>query len=209
GDTGVGDQGDTGAGTQGDTGTDGDTGAATDGDTGIQGDTGAGGGGGAWQKTFDLADLQALETNFAPLEKVSGTNIEKLIRAFDDTTEEYANGKFKVPGDVDTGGTVTFRAYVMAKAAVASKNVALTFGHTARNDSEDFDVAYTDEAIDDQAIDATQDDLTEITWTETVSNLAWAADDMVYFRISRPPATTTNLAGDMYWETFSVEIPRA
>ena len=155
-------------------------------------------------------DLSALETNFAVLEKVTGTNVKVMVRSFDDTTEEFANESFEVPGDVSTTGsdTVTFRAYVMAKTAVASKNVKLTFGHLPLNDSEDYDQAYTDISIDDQAIDATQDDLTEITWTETLTNLGWSANDLVLFRFSRESATTTNLAGDMYLFSFSILIPR-
>jgi len=157
--------------------------------------------------SFNVPSLEAVETAIAPIEKI-GTNKIRLTCAFDDTTEEYRNGKFTVPTDIDTSGTVTLRAYVLAKTAVASKNVALTFGHSAMNDSEASDAAnYTDEDADDQSIDATQGDYSEIAWTETVSNLAWAANDIVRFRISRFAATTTNLAGDMYWDTFTIEIP--
>jgi hypothetical protein len=155
-------------------------------------------------------DLSALETNFAVLEKITGTNVKVMVRSFDDTTEEFVNESFEVPGDVSTTGsdTVTFRAYVMAKTAVASKNVKLTFGHLPLNDSEDYDQAYTDVSIDNQPIDSTQDDVTEITWTETLTNLGWSANDLVLFRFSREAATTTNLAGDMYLFSFSISIPR-
>jgi hypothetical protein len=158
---------------------------------------------------FDAAALQALETNFAPLEQLSGTTVKTMVRAYDDTTEEYANGKFQVPGDINTGGTVTLRAYVMAKTAAASKNVGLTFGHYAANNSEDFDGSYTEEDSGAFAIDATQDDLTEATWTETVSNLGWAANDLVYFRLSRDTGVADDLTGDMYLHSFTIEIPRS
>lgn len=156
---------------------------------------------------FVVASMHAVEANVAPLEKINGTNVDKYVCAFDDTTEEYRNYMFQVPTDVDTSGTVTLRAYVYAKTAAASKNVELRFGHVARNDSEAFDTAYTNEDSGDKAIDATQGDLTEITWTETVSNLGWAASDQVYFRISRIDASANDLSGDMYWETFAIEIP--
>jgi len=165
--------------------------------------------------SFGAADLQALETNFAPLEKLTGANVKTMVRAFDDTTEEYANGKLQVPGDVDTSGTVTFRAYVMAKTAAGTpNNVLLTFGHLALNNSEDFDPAspYTEKdsaLIDVSTTAGAQDDVIEATWTETVANLAWAANDMVLFRISRDPAATSDLTGDMYLFSFTVEIPRA
>jgi len=158
---------------------------------------------------FPVPALEAVESAFAPIEKIDGTNVDLVVCAFDDTAEEYRNGSFTVPGDADTSGTVTFRAYVRAKTAAASKNVKLTFGHLALNDSEAEDQAYTDEDIDDQAIDATQGDYSEITWTETFSNLGWAVNDMVLFRISRQSATTNNLSGDMYWRHFTIEIPLA
>lgn len=161
--------------------------------------------------SFPLEGLGALETNFAPLVKLTGTNVNVFARAFDDTTEEYVNGKFMVPSDIDTSGTVTFRAYVTAATAAASKNIGLTFGHLPLNDSEDWDPAspYTDEDTGAVAIDATQDDVTEVTWTETISNLGWAASDMVLFRLSRDTSVADNLTGDMYGFVFEISIPRA
>jgi hypothetical protein len=158
---------------------------------------------------FAAESLQPLETNFAALVKLSGTTVKTFIRAFDDTTEEYVNGKLQVPGDIDTSGTVTFRVYAMAATAAVSKNVALTFGHVAVNDSEDFDVAYTDEDSGDKAINGTQDNVTEITWEATVLTLGWAASDLVFFRLSRPDASANDLAGDLQVFSLSVEIPRA
>jgi hypothetical protein len=159
--------------------------------------------------SFAVPGLTATESNFAPIEKVSGTNIKKLVCAFDDTTQEYRNGTLQVPTDINTAGTVTFRAFVIAKTAAASKNVQLSFEHKALDNSEAHDAAYTAEDSGDKAVDATQGDLTEITWTETVSNLGWAANDFVYFRISRKDASANDLVGDLYWELFTIEIPLA
>jgi hypothetical protein len=158
---------------------------------------------------FAAESLQPLESSFAPLEKLDGTNVKTFVRAFHTTTEEFANCKIQVPGDVDASGTVTFRWYAMAKAAVALKNVKLTVGHRPINDSEDFDQAYTDKSWDDEAIDGTQDDVTEFALTETVSNLGWAANDLVFLRFSREEATTNNLADDMYLFSVCVELPRS
>lgn len=158
---------------------------------------------------FVAEGLTGVETNIAALEQLNGTTVKTKVRSFSDTTEQYANGKFIVPSDIDTSGTVTFQAYVMAKVAVANKNVALTFGHYAAADGETFDGAYTDEDSGDVAIDGTQDNLTLAEWTETVSNLGWAANDNVFFRVSRPAASADNLADDMYLFTFRIKIPRA
>lgn len=160
---------------------------------------------------FPSEGLGAIETNFAPLTLLTGTNVKVYVRAYDDTTEEYNNGKFMVPSDIDTSGTVTFRAYVSAATAAASKNIGLTFGHLPLANSEDWDPAspYTDEDSGATAIDATQDDVTLVTWTETVSNLGWAGNDMVLFRISRDTSVADNLTGDMYLFNLQISIPRA
>jgi len=159
---------------------------------------------------FDASDFNAIETNFAPLSTLAGTNVNMQVRLFDDTTEEYVNQKFQVPGDINTSGTVTFRSYVTAATAAASKNIGLTFGHLALNDSEDWDPAspYTEEDSGATAIDATQDDVTEVIWTETVSNLGWAANDVVLFRVSRDTGVANDLVGDLRLLSFCIEIPR-
>jgi hypothetical protein len=156
---------------------------------------------------FTVAALQAVESNFAPVETVVGSNRTKRTAAFDDTTEEYRNGKFVVPSSINGAGVVTFRAYVWSKTVAASRNVALRIGHHNFGESGSWDVAYVDEDIDDQPIDATQDDISIIEWTETVAALGWTAEQLVGFRISRFVATTTDLVGDMYWDFFAIEIP--
>lgn len=159
---------------------------------------------------FAAEGLTAEETNFAAPTKLTGSNVKVKVLAFDDSTEEYSNGKLEVPSDALASGTVTFRAYVSAATAAASKNIGLTFGHLALGDDEDWDPAspYTDEDSGATAISATQDDVTLVTWTETFSNLGWAANDLVLFRVSRDVSVANNLSGDMYLFSFSVEIPR-
>lgn len=156
---------------------------------------------------FPPGALLLLETNVPQRDIIDfGTVIAEVLR-YDDTTEEYANGRFAVPGEINTGGTVTFRAKVSPATGAASKNVALTFGHAARATGEAIDASYTDEDSGDKAITATTGQATFIEWTETVSNLAWAADDEVFFRLSRYDASTNDLSGDMYLLSFQIEIP--
>ncbi len=156
---------------------------------------------------FDAHSLYCPPTNGAPLTLLDGTTVDTFVRAFDDTTEEYAHGKFRVPDNIIPSGTVTFSAVVLAKTAAASKNVQHRFGHVALANSEDFDVAYTNEDSGDKAIDATQDDISIHTWTETVANLGWAAGDLVLFRYSRVAPGANNLSGDMYLLHLTIQIP--
>lgn len=158
---------------------------------------------------FPLASLSALEANFAPIENVDLGTAEGLVCAFDDTTQEYRNGSFQVPTDIDTAGTVTFRAFGYSKTAAASKNIQLSFEYRALDDSEAIDGAYSAEDSGDKAVDGTQGDLDEITWTETVANLGWAANDFVLFRVSRKDATANDLVGDYYFWLFVIEVPLA
>ena len=157
---------------------------------------------------FKASDFDVLEANFAPLVQDNGTNARVLVRAFDDTTVEYVNFSFGVPGDVDTAGTVTFRVWMYAATATASKNVELEFEHRAIDNSESWDQTYTAENSGDISIDATQDDITEATWTETISNLGWAANDLILAKLSRTQPSANDLSGDLYIIGFRVEIPR-
>ena len=172
----------------------------------------AGGGGGKPDKeiTYLPGSFESNNANPAALVFLNGTNVDTMVRAFDDTTVEYVEGKFVVPGDVNTSGTVTLRTYSMAATTAASKNVEYTFEHLSLNDAEDFDPTspYTSEVSGDLAVDTTQDNIQEDTWTETISNLGWAANDIVLFRLSRTEPSANDLTGDLYLFSFTIEIPR-
>ena len=155
---------------------------------------------------FDANALYCPPANGAPLALLDGTNVDTFVRAFDDTTEEFAHGKFRVPDNM-VAGTVTFSVAVMAKTWAFPKNVQHRLGHVPLADSDDFDVAYSNEDSGDRSIDATQDDILIHTWTETVANLGWTAGDLVLFRYSRIAPTILNLAGDLYLLHLTIKIP--
>jgi hypothetical protein len=144
----------------------------------------------------------------APLDTDSGTGTIKR-HLFDDTTQEYVIGQFVVPSDIDASGTVTFEAYGYAVTAAASKNIELTFDHCSKADGETWDDSFTSEVSGDLAVEATQDFLSRHTWTETVANLGWAANDQCRFKLSRTAPSANNLSGDYGLTHFRVLIPRA
>ncbi len=156
---------------------------------------------------FDVHALYCPSDNGAAMRLLQGAATQTFVRSFDDTTEEYAHGKFRLPDELDVSGTVEFSVAVMAQTAAASKNVRHRFGHVARADGEDFDVAYTNEDSDDKAIDFTQDETSIHSWTETVANLGWTAGDLVLFRYSRIAPAADNLPGDMYLLHLTIKIP--
>lgn len=158
---------------------------------------------------WKASDFDALETNFAALTQDNGTTVKAFVRAFDDTTTEYVNFTFNAPTDLDTSGTVTFRVFCYAATAVASRYAAITYDHRAITSNEAIDSSYSSKASGDIALSGTQDNLTIGSWTETVSNLGWAANDLIISRISRTGTTGTNLTGDLYVLGFEISIPRA
>lgn len=144
------------------------------------------------------------------IEVVDVGTVSLNVWAFADTNTEILNANaFKVPRDLDTSGTVTFRIYRFAKTVAASKNVEYTFDHRAVADGEALDGSYTSEVSGDIAVTNTQDRVDIDTWTETVSNLGWAANDLIEARLRRTAPTANNLSGDDYFHLLVIEIPIA
>lgn len=155
---------------------------------------------------FSLEGLTAVETAFGSLYMHDGTNFNIYSRAFDQTTQEYSGGKFKVPANIGTG-TVTFYAYIAPATGAASKYVQLSYEQFHIGDNTAWDAAMTAFDSGDIAITATTGNITVASWTSTVAALGWVANDIVYFRISRKAPSGTNLTGDMYWHYFVIAIP--
>ena len=148
-------------------------------------------------------------TNYAPPDTLVLTNGTIYVHLFDDGGTEYLESVFVVPSDIDASGTVTIETYGMAITAAASKNVEFTFYHSAKADGEDIDAAYSTEVSGDLATDSTQDNLDRFTFTETVSNLGWAANDNVRIKLGRTPASANELSGDYGLISGKIIIPRA
>jgi hypothetical protein len=149
-------------------------------------------------------------TAFPPVSYRDFGSIEMLVRQFDDTGPEYMQGAFQVPSDLDTSGTVTFDIIGSSVTAASSKNVKFTFDFVQVADDGLLTGAYgSAEVWDDQSVSGTQDDQDIISNTETVSNLGWVAGRMVYYRLYRSAATTTNLSGDYSVISFNIRTPRA
>ncbi|MCK5602434.1 hypothetical protein KAR91_11205 [Candidatus Pacearchaeota archaeon] len=162
----------------------------------------------------DLLPLKPLAATFdaiAPMSKDTGTNLEVFSVSFDDGTNECRGVNFKVSSDVDTSGTATFYATWYSKTATANDAIWY-FVHKAIGEGESWDQATTAEIA---AADTTQDavdEITETTWTETLSNLGWTADEDVEGYICRDGAGdsgTDNLVGDSELIIFAIEVPRS
>lgn len=149
-------------------------------------------------------------SNPAPLDTDTGTNGTVKTQLFDKTTEEFVLSAFRVPSDLDANGTVTFEAYGYSANTTADRVIQLKAYHIGLASAESWDTAYNSKVSGDKAVAATADVLDNPTWTETVSNLAWAANDFVRFKLSRiAPASGTNLDEDWRLVHFRIRIPRA
>lgn len=147
--------------------------------------------------------------NLAPLNTRVLTNGKQKEHLHSDTTDESITGFFDVPGDIDPAGTVTFIVICSPVTAVASKNIAYDFQHSAVPADTDIDLAYTVEASGDLALSSVQDALNRLTFMETVANLGWAANEFCRFILNRHNAgVTNNLGGDHATWSLEVDIPR-
>lgn len=155
---------------------------------------------------FYSSKLDANETNFAPIESTSTANTIYLVRAFDDTTREYASGFFTVPSNLDTSGTITIRTNGRPRTA-ASANIELTLEHLPRSDSESIGGTWLTSNSGNLAVDTTQGDLDQMSWTMSVSSSTWVANDAVFFAISRNPDAGSDLTGDYLLLSVSLDIP--
>ena len=137
----------------------------------------------------------------------TGTNGEISAVAFSDGLGTQVVNQIMTPSDLDTSGTVTFHAYGYAATAAGSKNIEYTFYHSAKSDSENWDAAHSTKISGDLVPDSTQDDLDYFTWTETVSNLGWAANDHLRIKLARTAPSANDLVGNYNHTLFRIEYP--
>jgi len=160
--------------------------------------------------SFPLAGMRVNTTTaFAPVTYVDLGTVEDHFAAFDGATPEYRQDSFTCPGDIDTGGTVTFELIGKRASGTAAANVVFDFDFRAIADSEAADGSYTTVSSGALAVDTTDGDLDRLTWTETVSNMSWAANDFIPFRLGRDAdnASDTLNAVDYYGWQFTIIIP--
>ena len=172
--------------------------------------TAIGGGGGSsadFEVSFPAGSFDYPTTNPAPFEYATGTNGKIGRHLFDDTTEEQVESVFTLPSAI--AGTVTFELYGYSITAAASKNVEFTLYHSARQNAEDWDDAYSSKISGDLATNSSQDSLSRFTWTETISNLGWTANDQVRIKLGRTAPSVNNLVGDYGITHFKIIVPRA
>lgn len=162
-----------------------------------------------WWPGVALMPLEAGDS-IGPIVKDEGTNLDQLTVDFDASTDECRTVSFKVPSDVNTGGTVTFRS-VWYSASATSGNVILDFRHNSGvAEGSDPDAALTTEAASADAVQGTAGQITTTTWTETITNLGWSANEVVEGVFCRDANNASDtMTGDSKHKGFGIEIPRS
>jgi len=156
-----------------------------------------------------LLPLEAAES-IPPIAKDVGTNLDQMTVDFDQSTDECRTVVFLAPPDITAGGTVTFTV-VWYSASVTANNVIWDFRHNSGvAEGVDPDAALTTEASAADAVQGTAGQVTVTTWTETQTNLGWAASDLVEGVVCRDADNVSdNFAADARAVTFGVRIPRS
>ena len=90
----------------------------------------------------------------------------------------------KFPDEIDSSGTVTFgiNGYTLS---TNSGDVIFMVDHAVYANGETVDPALTSESSGAKTVSATDDVANVFEWTETVSNLGWAAGDFVTLYLIR------------------------
>ena len=138
---------------------------------------------------------------------ISGAQYDVNYLAFDDTTEECASKFFILSDLLDTGGTVNFIA--MGYPSTASANdVVLRVRNDELENDEEIGASTSSSATDICTMINTQDDLVKCEFTQTISNLGWAAEDLVYIEFCRDADDVSDdHVGDWHLISFQMRIP--
>jgi hypothetical protein len=161
---------------------------------------------------WPMSALLMLQTgeNIPPLSEDAGTNVDMLPVDFDQSTDECRTAIFIVPPDITSGGTVTFTV-VWYAASVTTGNVIWDIRHNSGvAEGVDPDQTLTVEASAADAVQGTAGQVTVTTWTETQTNLAWAASDTVVAEVCRDANNASDtFAADARALLFGIRIPRS
>lgn len=140
-----------------------------------------------------------------------GTNIDRDTMDFPAVTSDTCAGSvFRAHSDMDTSGTVTFETRWIT-ANTNTGDVIWEFNHVAIADGEDWDAALTSEEIGNGVCNGsgTIDEEVVCSWTETVSNLGWAAGDEISFLLCRDISPNDDHNASAQLTFFTVRMPRS
>ena len=161
-----------------------------------------------WWTASALEPLEAADS-IPPVSKFTGTNSDILTLSFDDSTDEGRKVSFKVPSDVDTSGTVRFRVLWFSRTATTGNVIWDARNTSTGAEGESWDGALTTQAAAADAVQGTTNQMTVTTWTQSVTSLGWAANDLITSTLYRDANHASDtLVGDAEVVGLGIEVPR-
>ena len=162
-----------------------------------------------WWPASATLPLEAADS-IPPISKITGTNVDVLAVSFDSGTDECRTAHLKVPSDVQSGSTITFRIIWFSQSATTNNVVWDARYQSTGTEGESFDQTLTTKSFGADAVQGTVKQITVSTVTETLANLGWAANDSIEIAFCRDADNASdNMTGDAEAIGFGVEIPRA
>lgn len=174
----------------------------------------AGGAGSMPEAVFEWAGVAlhpvAPDDAIPPPNNDAGTNIDQLTADFHQGVDQCRTAPtFRVPTDIDTSGTVTF--YAVTTSSLTTGDFMVDYRHNAGvAEGTDPDLALTTEAAAADTVQGTGGQITVTEWTETVSNLGWAAGDFVDSMFCRDADNgSDDLDGRLRLKVFGIRVPQS
>ena len=145
----------------------------------------------------------------AAISKSTGTYFDQLLAAYDSSTDECRSIVFSVPEEINTSTTVTLSVYWIATATFGATVWDFRHNSGVTSGVNPISVSVTTVTASAATTQGTAGQLNITTWTETVSNLGWVADDQVNAEFCRDANHASDtMTGDAYATLFKVKIPR-
>lgn len=132
--------------------------------------------------SFDVPNGVSYE--LAPYTFDDGDNYMRLFaHAFDGTTNEVTMASMILPPDLNTAGGATFE--ITGWANDASGDVIFCVKEREWDDSTNWEGAFNEVSSGAKTVDSGTGQRTRFTWSETINNLGWQANDTVFFLLER------------------------
>ena len=162
-----------------------------------------------WPASATLPLSPSVVSGIPPIAKIAGINVETLVTSFDDSTDECRTIHLKIPSDISSIATVTFRNVWFSQTATTNSTV---WDWRCQNNGVDgvtFDtVTILTEATCDTAGTVNQRDV--CTTSRLASELSWTANKDVSCLVCRNAnLAADNMVGDAQLYGVGIEIPRS
>lgn len=154
---------------------------------------------------YDAAALHATESGIPALTKVSGSNLNAMMRSY--SVGDETTGKLFLTSTLEASTTVQIKFAVASATAAASKNTKWRFSYYTAGDGDSWDGVYVDEDSSDVGMSGTQNVMTFSTISFALP-AAWTAGELLFFKFERLNADSDELSGAARLLAFELTVER-